>query len=132
MYILYYEHVEQMSYKKQELFTLREHLGSSRVYDLWVSHIFRFLYWVFLCFVCLDQASCFPYVTTVSGLAILDCSFYCLTFINLPDTIPIVRTRCIILVATNDTLRPIHAKKPPNIPHFIEPYLVTIIPDTKP
>lgn len=54
------------------------------------------------------------------------------TCFSLPDNIPIVRTRCIILVATNDTLRPTNTRRPPHIPDFIGPYLCTKIPDTTP
>lgn len=118
-----------MSYKRQELPTLREHLGSSRFL------ICEFLIFLDFCIVfCLSWSCvlfsqyCHCLLVGHSWLPFL----LSLTFINIPDTIPIVKTRCRILVATNDKLRPINAKKPPNIPHFIGPNLVTIIPDTKP
>ena len=55
----------------------REHLGSYLVFDTFgVAHRFSFLLCVvFLCFVCLRLVSCVSNVTSVSGLAILDCSF---------------------------------------------------------
>ena len=63
-----------MSYKRQELLTLREHLGSSRFL------ICEFLIFLDFCIVfCLSWSwSCFPNIATVSWLAILDYSFCCL------------------------------------------------------
>ena len=63
-------------YKRQGLLTLRERLGSPSVFGgVRVSHIFSFLCCVF-CFVCLRPVSCVVLnVTSVSGLAILDCLF---------------------------------------------------------
>ena len=66
-----------MSYERQELLTLRERLGSYLVFDtVGIAHRFSFLLCVvFLCFVGLRLVSCVSNVTSVSGLAILDCSF---------------------------------------------------------
>ena len=46
-----------VSYKKQELLTLRDHLSSSMIflnYGVHVDHLFNFLSWVF-CFICLHS-----------------------------------------------------------------------------
>ena len=61
-------------YKRHELFTLREHMGSSPVFrGVRVVHLF-FLCCVFV-FVCLRAVSCVPYVASVSRLSILDYPF---------------------------------------------------------
>ena len=67
----------RMSYQRQELPTLRERLGSYLVFDrVGVAHLFSYLLCVVsLCFVCLRYVFCVSNVTSVSGLAILDCSF---------------------------------------------------------
>jgi hypothetical protein len=62
-----------VSYKKQELLSVHDHLG----FHLWflmgvcVAHLFSFLCCV-LCFVCLCPVSCMSNVASVSGLSILD------------------------------------------------------------
>ena len=58
-----------MSYKKQELHTLRKHMGSPPVF-LWGSLLLIFL--VFCFCVCLRPVSCMPNVVIFSGLSILD------------------------------------------------------------
>ena len=67
-----------MSYKKQELLTLLEHLVSPLVFGgVSVARLFSFLCCVaFLCFVCLCPVSCVPNVAIVSGLSIF--SYVCL------------------------------------------------------
>jgi len=60
-----------VSYKKQELFTLREHLCSFPVFG--AAYPVRFV--VFLCFVCLRPSSCVPNVVSDSVLSILDWPF---------------------------------------------------------
>jgi len=64
-----------MSYKRQELFTLRENLGSlGFVCGVHVTHLFSLLCCVvFLCFVCLLPVSCVPNVARFSELPILYC-----------------------------------------------------------
>ena len=65
-----------MSYKKQELPTLREHLGPPTVfYGVHVTNRFSFQCFVLFCFECLPPISCASKVTSVSGLSILDCPF---------------------------------------------------------
>jgi len=60
-----------VTYKRQELFTLPEHLGFGRVR---LAHLFSFMCcFVFLCFVCLRPVSCVHNVVSVSGFTILDC-----------------------------------------------------------
>ena len=64
-----------LSYKRQELFALREHIGSPLVVDgVCVAHLFSFLCCVF-CFVCLCPLSCVPNIVSLSGLFILDYHF---------------------------------------------------------
>jgi hypothetical protein len=64
-----------VSYKKQELLTFREHLGSFPVFGgVRVSHLCGFLCCIF-CFVCLRPVSCVTNVASVSGLFIPDCPF---------------------------------------------------------
>ena len=58
-----------MSYKKQELHTLRKHMGSPPVF-LWGSLLLIFL--VFCFCVCLRPVSWMPNVVIFSGLSILD------------------------------------------------------------
>ena len=66
---------QRVSYKKQELLTLREHLDSSKVFGgIRVAHVFSFLCCIFD-FVCLHSVSCVPNVAIVSGLSILDYLF---------------------------------------------------------
>jgi hypothetical protein len=61
-----------VSYKKQELLTLCEHLGSSPGFgEVLVVHCSSLLCCVF-CFVSLLPVSCVPNVASVSGLSILD------------------------------------------------------------
>ena len=61
-----------MSYKRQELLTLRERLSSlTGVGVVRVAHCFSFC----VVFVCLRPVSCVPTVAGVSGLSILDCPF---------------------------------------------------------
>ena len=61
-----------MSYKKQELLTLREHPGLPVVFcRVRVAHLFSFLCCV-ICFICLPLVSCVPNVSCLSGLSILD------------------------------------------------------------
>jgi hypothetical protein len=61
-----------VSYKRQELLTLREHLSSPPVFSaVRVAHLFSFLCCVFY-FVCLRPV---PIVANFSGLSILDCPF---------------------------------------------------------
>ena len=60
-----------VTYKRQELFTLPEHLGFGRVR---LAHLFSLMScFVFLCFVCLRPVSCVHNVVSVSGFTILDC-----------------------------------------------------------
>jgi hypothetical protein len=60
-----------MSYKKKELFTLHEHMGSPPVFGgVRVAHYFSFL-----CCVCLRHVSCVSNVANVSWLSILDFRF---------------------------------------------------------
>ena len=65
----------QVYYKKQELLTLGEHLGSSPVFgEICATHLFSFLCCVvFVCFVYLRPLSWLPNV--VSLLSILHCTF---------------------------------------------------------
>jgi len=64
-----------VSYKMQELSTLREHLGSPPVFDsVCVAHLFSFLCCV-ICFVYLRPVSYVLNVASVSGLSILKCPF---------------------------------------------------------
>jgi len=69
-----------MSYKKQELLTLREHVGFHSVFDeVRVAHFFSFLCYVVFCFVCLRPVLCVqccqcPWIVQ-SGLPLLF-SFY--------------------------------------------------------
>ena len=65
--------IRRVSYKKQELLTLREHTSSPPVFAVRISHLFSF-----------RPVSCIPNVAhaIVSGLSILDCPFgFFLTFI---------------------------------------------------
>ena len=76
--------IRRMSYNKNSLFTLREHLSSLVVFcGVLVPHLFFFQsYFVILCFVCLRYVFCVPSVASVGGLATSDCLsvFYvCLT-----------------------------------------------------
>jgi len=65
----------RVSYKRLELFTLREHMGSPLVFDgVRVVRLFRFLCCIH-CFVCLHHMSCVPNFDSFSGLSILDCPF---------------------------------------------------------
>ena len=57
----------RVSYKKQELLTLREHLGlPPGFWGVSVVYLFSFLYWCF-CFVCLRPVSCVPNVAGVQS-----------------------------------------------------------------
>jgi hypothetical protein len=57
-------------YKKKELLTLHEHLGSPLVFGgVCVAHLFSFLYCVF-CVVCLPPVFCVPNVAIVSGFTL--------------------------------------------------------------
>ena len=59
-----------MSYKRQELLTIRERLGSLTGFGVVrVAQCFRFC----VVFVCLRPVSCIPNDFSVSGLFILDC-----------------------------------------------------------
>ena len=61
-----------VSYKMQELLTLREHLSSPSVFGgVRVTHLFTFLCCVLFCL----SSSCVPNVASVSGLSILDLPF---------------------------------------------------------
>jgi hypothetical protein len=64
-----------VSYKRQELITLREHLGWPLIVGVVrVAHLFSCLCCVvFLCFVCLRPVCCVPKVAYISGLSGLDC-----------------------------------------------------------
>ena len=66
-----------MSYTKQELLTLLEHLDSLLGFsDAHVANYCSFVRCVvFLCFVCLRTVSCVANVASVSGLSILDYPF---------------------------------------------------------
>ena len=66
-----------MSYQRQELLTLREHLGSPPVFGgVCVAHLFSFLRSVvFLRLVCLRPVSSVSDVVNVSGLSMLDYPF---------------------------------------------------------
>ena len=56
-----------MSYKRQELFTLSEHLGSFPVFDgVCIDH--RLVVSVVLCIVCHRPVSCVPIVASVPGI----------------------------------------------------------------
>ena len=64
-----------VSCKRQELHTLREHLGSLTVFGgVRVPRLFSFLFCVFG-FVCLRPVSYAPNVASISGLSILDFLF---------------------------------------------------------
>ena len=67
----------RVSYKKQELLILREHLGSPPVFGgVHVAHLLSCLCCVvLLCFGCLHPVSCVPNVASFSGLSIFDCPF---------------------------------------------------------
>jgi hypothetical protein len=59
----------RVSYKRQELNTLLEHLGSLKFFgSVRLTHLFSFLCCVF-CFVSLLPVSCVPNVASVSGLS---------------------------------------------------------------
>ena len=59
-----------MSYKRQELLTVRKRLGSLTGFGVVrVAHCFSFC----VVFVCLRPVSCVPNDFSVSGLFILDC-----------------------------------------------------------
>jgi hypothetical protein len=64
----------RVSYKKQELLTLRQHLMLLPGF-WWGPCCSIFLVFCFLCFVCLLSVSCVPNAVSVSGLSILDCPF---------------------------------------------------------
>ena len=65
----------QVSYRKKELFALREHMGSAPVFGrVRVTHRFNFLCFAF-CLVCFRPVSCVSNITSVSWLSILDCPF---------------------------------------------------------
>jgi len=67
-----------VSYKRQELLILREHLGLPPVFGwVCVAHLFSFLCCVFV-FCCLRSVSFVPNVASVYELSILDCLFGCL------------------------------------------------------
>ena len=69
MEYMYTETTWRMSYKRQELLTLREHMVSPPVFIRY-AHLFSFLCdVVFLCFVCLPPVSCVPNVASVSELS---------------------------------------------------------------
>ena len=63
-----------MYYKRYELLTVRERLGSPPICGrICIAHLFSFLCCVmFLCFVCLRPVSCVLNVARVSGLSIVD------------------------------------------------------------
>jgi len=64
-----------VSYKKQELLTLREHQGSPLVFvGVCIAHLLVFCV-VFLSFVCLRSVSCVANVASASIWYILDCLF---------------------------------------------------------
>ena len=69
-----------MFYRKQELLTLREQLGSPPVFDGSVLLIFLAFCVVLFFFVGLNHVPCVPNVASFSGLSILDCPYgflYC-------------------------------------------------------
>jgi hypothetical protein len=68
----------QVSYKRQELLTLREHLGSSPVFSevsVFILLVLCVALCCVFCFVCLHPVSCMPNVASVSALSILNCPF---------------------------------------------------------
>jgi len=71
-----------VSYTRQELITIREYLGSVPVFGGFVLLTFL-VFCVVLCFVCLHVLSCVFNVTSVSGLSILYCLWFSLTFIRM-------------------------------------------------
>jgi hypothetical protein len=78
----------RVSYKKQELLTLRENLGSPPVFGgIHVAHLLGFRCFVLFCFVCLRHVSCVLNVVSYSGLSflispvvVLDCPCSCSWF----------------------------------------------------
>ena len=87
-----------VSYKRQELLTLREHLGSSPDFSgVRVPHFF-FLFF-FLCCVCLVlfclSSSCVPNAASFSGLSILD-SYVVFSNVYLVKIYPLSRKYCLI------------------------------------
>jgi hypothetical protein len=75
--------IRRMSYKKNSLLTLREHLSSPAVFVGSMLLIFL-CFSVILCFVCLRYVSCVPNVASVGGLFISDCLSVFYVCLNLP------------------------------------------------
>jgi hypothetical protein len=75
--------IRRISYKKNSLLTLREHLSSPAVFcGFHVAHLFMFqCYFVLFC---LRYVSCVPNVASVGGLFISDCLSVCYDCLNLP------------------------------------------------
>jgi len=67
----------RISYKKQELLTIREHLSSPLVFgNVRIADLLLVFCAVFVCmFVCLRHVSCVPNVVSVSRLSIPACLF---------------------------------------------------------
>ena len=67
----------RVSYKRQELLSIRGRLGSLTVFD-GIRALYRFRLlgcWCFFCYVCLHPVSRVPNVVSLSGLSILDFPF---------------------------------------------------------
>ena len=69
----------RVSYKRQELLTLRKYLGLHPTPGFWWGSVLLILLVLCVvlcfCFVCLHPVSCVSSVASVSGLFILDCPF---------------------------------------------------------
>ena len=75
--------IRRVSYKKNSLLTLREHLSSPAVFIRSMLLIVLF-FCVILSFVCLRYVSCVPNVTSVGGLSISDCISVFYVYLILP------------------------------------------------